>query len=182
MSSPFKRGDFFTAVSPGKLGGGIAAIQKLRTIGLPSSFTHAGFFIDSETVFESLGRVQRSSVWSYEGKQFLVGRWQGMTDMWFDIAWKSLKKYEGKLYPAPRLLMFLFTPIMVQLVAPSRWLGMGLFSDVVCSELTGLFLKRSGFSVCDEYRGMMPARIAQIIRRDRDVEIIHPKMPLRRPT
>ena len=180
MSSPFRRGDFFTAVSPGILGKGISGIQKLRTIGMPTSFTHGGLFLDEETIFESLWRVQRSSVWDYEGKEFLVGRWQGMTDEKFDIAWKTLKKYEGKWYPVPRLFMFMFFPIMVQLVAPSRWLGLGFFADVVCTELEGLGMKLSGFSVFDEYMGMMPARVANIIRRDIDVEVIHPKMPLRR--
>ena len=180
MSSPFKRGDFFCAVSPGILGKGIAAIQKLRTIGLPSSFTHAGFFIDSETVFEPLWRVQESSVWSHEGKQFLVGRWRGMTDERFDQAWAEMQKLEGKLYPAPRLLMFMLMPIMVQLVTPMKYIGLGFFSPLVCSELAGRFLSLAGFPVCNEYLGMMPARVANIIRRDRDVEIIHPKAPLRR--
>ncbi|KKM73319.1 hypothetical protein LCGC14_1411690 [marine sediment metagenome] len=176
----FRRGDFFTAVSPGKLGGGIAAIQKLRTIGLSSSFTHAGFFIDSETVFESLWRVQRSSVWDHARKQFLVGRWKGMTDEKFDQAWAEIQKLEGKLYPVPRLFMFMFTPIMVQLITPMKYIGLGAFSPLVCSELAGRFLNLAGFSVFDEYLGMMPARVANIIRRDRDVEIIHPKAPLRR--
>lgn len=182
MSSPFKRGDFFCTISPSNaIGKSIAAIQKLRTIGLPSSATHAGLFLDGDTVFESQWRVQKSNVWAhYEGVDFLVGRWKGMTDEKFDKAWERLSRYEGKLYPVPRLLMFMLTPIMVQLVAPSRWLGLGFFADVVCSELTGLGMKLSGFPVFDEYMGMMPARIAQIIRRDRDVEIIHDKAPLRR--
>ena len=176
----FKRGDFFCTVSPGFIGKSIAAIQKLRTIGLPSSFTHAGIFIDSETVFESLGRVQRSSVWSHEGKQFLVGRWKGMTDEKFDKGWEIIKKYEGKLYPAPRLLMFLFFPIMVQLIAPSKILGFGYFSDLVCSEFETYCMYCFGWAQMKEYRGRMPAHVAQIIREWRDVEIIHPKAPLRR--
>ncbi len=181
MTSPFKRGDFFCSVSPGMLGKGIAAIQKLRTIGLPSSFTHSGLFLDGDTVFESLWKVQQSNVWAhYEGKQFLVGRWRGMTDEKFDQVWETLKKYEGKWYPVPRLFMFLFTPIMVQLVSPMKWIGLGFFSSVVCSELAveGLYL--SGWEQMEEFRGRMPAHVAQIIREWRDVEIIHPKAPLRR--
>jgi hypothetical protein len=152
----------------------------LRTVSLPSKATHAGIFIDETTVLESLWTVQRNNVHKYEGTDFLVGRWKGMTDNRWETAWRRLEKYEGKFYPVPRLLMFLFFPIMVQLVSPMKLLGLGFFSPMVCSELAGFTLHHAGFSVFDEYRGMMPARIAQIIRRDRDVEIIHDKAPLRR--
>lgn len=103
-----------------------------------------------------------------------------MTDARWETAYRRVRKYERKFYPVPRLFMFLLTPIMVQLVSPMRLLGLGFFSSMVCSELTGFMLHHAGFSVFDEFRGMMPARIAQIIRRDRDVEIIHDKAPLRR--
>ncbi|KKL57826.1 hypothetical protein LCGC14_2231550 [marine sediment metagenome] len=179
--SPFKKGDFFCSVSPGFIGNSIQFVQKARTIGLPSSFTHAGLFLDGDTVFESLWKVQRSNVWDhYEGKQFLVGRWRGMTDEKFDRAWETLKTYEGKWYPVPRLLMFLFTPILVQLIAPSKWLGLGYFFDEVCSEMAvdGLWL--SSWEQMKEFRGRMPAHVAQIIREWRDVEIVHPKALLRR--
>ena len=180
--SLFKRGDFFCTVSSGFVGNSIAFVQKMRSVGMATSFTHSGFFIDENTVFESLWRVQRTNVWdAYEGKPFLVGRWKGMTDEKFDRAWTKMQKYEGKLYPVPRLLMFLFTPIMTQLLAPMKYLGLGFFSPMVCSELSGCSEKEAGFTdVFDEFMGMTPARIAQVIRRDRDVEIIHPKAPLRR--
>ncbi len=181
MKSPFKKGDFFCSVSPGFVGNCIQFVQKVRTIGLPSSFTHAGLFIDGDTVFESLLKVQKSNVWEhYEGKQFLVGRWRGMTDEKFDQAWETLKKYEGKWYPVPRLFMFLLTPIMVQLVSPMTWIGLGFFSPVVCSEMATHGLYLFGWEQMKEFRGRMPADVAQIIREWRDVEIIHPKAPLKR--
>lgn len=174
----FRRGDFFCTISPSSfIGKSIAFVQKYRTIGMPSNATHAGVFLDENTVFESQWKIERNNVWThYKDVEFLVGRWKGMTDKKFDVAWEKLRNLEGKLYPAPRLLMFLFTPILVQLISPMKWIGLGFFAPIICSELAGLSQKLSGFSVFDEYMGMMPARIAQIIRRDRDVEIIHDKI------
>ncbi len=183
MNSPFRRGDFFTSISPGLLGDSIAFVQKMRTIGLLSSFTHSGFFIDENTVFESLWKVQRTNVWdAYEGKIFLAGRWSGMTDARFERAYKYIKQFEGKWYPAPRLLMFLFTPIMVQLVSPMKYIGLGFFSPLICSEMAGCFGKQAGFTaVFGEFMGMTPARVAYVIGRDKDIEEIHPEALLRRP-
>ncbi|HEA68240.1 MAG TPA: hypothetical protein ENI07_15680 [Desulfobacterales bacterium] len=179
--SPFKKGDFFCSVSPGFIGNSIQFVQKARTVGLPSSFTHAGVFLDPDTVYESLWKVQKSNVWAhYEGKQFLVGRWKGMTDEKFDRAWETLQHYEGKWYPAPRLLMFLFTPILVQLGSPMKWIGLGYFSPTVCSELTTESQYLSGWEQMREFLGRTPAHVAQIIREWRDVEIVHPKALLRR--
>jgi len=182
LNSPFKRGDFFCTISPSNIiGKSIAVIQKYRTIGLPSNATHAGIFIDENTVFESQWRGGRNNVWDhYEGVDFLVGRWKGMTDEKFDRAWAEIQKLEGKFYPVPRLLLFMLFPMAVQLITPMKYLGLGYFAPLVCSEKTGKFFHIAKFSVFDEYLGMMPARIAQIIRRDKDVEIIHDKAPLRR--
>ncbi|HDZ27945.1 hypothetical protein LCGC14_2087410 [marine sediment metagenome] len=182
MSSPFKRGDFFCTVNPKKVvGKSIAVVQKYRTIGMLSKATHSGVFLDENTVFESQWRVEQNNVWdSYEGVDFLAGRWKGMTDEKFDKAWEELKKLEGKFYPAPRLVMFLLTPMLTQLISPMKYIGLGFFSPIICSEVAGLSQKLCGFPVFDEYMGMMPARVANIIRRDKDVEIIHPKAPLRR--
>lgn len=172
--SPFERGDFFTTLNPSRcVGKSIHIVQKYRTIGMPSNATHGGFFLDPETIIESLWTVKRDSVWKYEGRDFLVGRWTGMTDERFARGWEAAKKYEGKYYPAPRMLMFLFTPMLVQLVTPMRWIGLGFFSPFVCTEYEAYFGGKAGFSVFKECLGMVPARVANIIRRDKDVEIIH---------
>ena len=170
----FKRGDFFCTINPKQiLGKSITFVQKYRTVGIPSKANHNGFFLDENTIYESLWKVQKSNVWEYEGKDFLVGRWNGMTDEGFDKSWKVLKKYEGKFYPVPRLFMYLLFPVAVQLISPSKWLGLGLFSSMVCSELAARGVYHSGFQIFKEWRGMMPAHIANIIRRDRDIEIIY---------
>ncbi len=173
--SPFKRGDFFCTINPSKmLGKAITFVQKYRTVGIPSRANHGGVFLDENTVFESLWKVQKSNVWEqYEGVDFLVGRWIGTTDESFNKAWEFMKKFEGKYYPVPRLFMYLLFPVAVQLISPSKWLGLGLFCSMVCSEVEGRFKYREGFHVFKEWRGMMPAHIANIIRRDRDIEIIY---------
>lgn len=178
--SPFKRGDFFCMINPKQiLGKAITLVQKFRTVGIPSRANHAGFFLDENTIYESLWKVQKSNVWEYEGKEILVGRWNGMTDEGFNKGWEAIKKFEGKFYPVPRLVMYLFFPIMVQLIAPTKWLGLGFFSPMVCNELAGRGVYHSGFKVFKEWRGMMPAHMANIIRRDRDVEIIYDGILLR---
>ena len=164
----------------GMIGKLITWVQKYRTVGIPSKANHCGIFLDENTIYESLWKVQKSDVWKYEGKDFLVGRWKYMTDDGFDRAWNVLKKYEGKRYPVPRLFMYLLFPIAVQLIAPSKWLGLGLFSPMVCSELAARGVYHAGFHIFKEWRGMMPAHIAERIRRDRDIEIIYHKAPLTR--
>jgi len=177
----FKKGDIFCTISPHTvLGKGIQFIQKARTIGTPSAATHSGIFLDENTVVESHWKVERNNVWDeYEGTDFLVGRWIGMTDEKFDKAWEGLKKYEGKFYPVPRLLMFALTPIMVQLISPSKWLGLGFFSDIVCSEFACKILYKCGWEQFKAFRGLTPAHVAHRIRQWRDMEIIHDKAPLK---
>ena len=182
MSSPFKRGDFFCTVNPSaSLGKSITLVQKYRTVGIPSKSNHSGWFLDEDTVFESMWQIQQSNVWkAHEGRDFLVGRWTGMTDEKFDRAWEFMQQFEGKYYPIPRLFMYLLTPIWVQLIAPTSVISFGLFSSMVCSELAGRAMSHAGFEVFKGWRGMMPAHIANIIRRDKDVEIVYEKAPLRR--
>lgn len=68
--------------------------------------------------------------------------------------------------------MFLLLPITVKYMAPSRVFGFGLFSDVVCSELVGLFAKYAGMEGFRQFRGLMPAHLSNRIRRWDAIDVV----------
>jgi len=145
--------------------------------------THAGLLIDPVTTFESLLRVKRQNFYdAYEGTHVLVGRFTSMTPEAFSKGWNIVKEYDGKIYPFTRLLMFMFLPISVKYMRISWWISLGLLSDVVCSELLGLFSKYAEVSMYkrmgkyingfEQFRGLMPAHLASRIRNWDSIEVI----------
>ncbi len=170
-----KPGDIFCTANPSRfLGWGIDLVERLRTPTSEGVFTHAGIMLSPHKTYESLWTVKSQNIWSaYEGQKIIVGRFKEMDTPRFMRGMKAVLQYEGKWYPFPRLLMFLMLPISVKYIAPSRLFGFGLFADVVCSELVGMFAKYSGQEGFDQFRGLMPAHLASRIKRWNSIECVH---------
>ncbi len=170
----FTRGDIFCTRNPAAwMAKPISFVSKLRTPTNEGDVTHAGILIDRVTTFESLWTVKRQNLYeAYAGSHVLVGRFVNMTDAAFARGFAIVAPYEGKWYPFPRLVMFVAMPILVKYIAPAKVFGMGLFADVVCSELVGLFAKYAGMEGWDQFRGLMPAHLADRIRRWDSLEVI----------
>ncbi len=176
----FERGDIFCTRNLGSsLCLPIKVAQGLRNPTGTGDMTHAGILLDKCTTYESLGKVKRQNIFeAYGGSYVVVGRFKEMTDERFAMGWAEVKKYEGKWYPLPRLLMFMLLPITTKYFAPSRIWGFGFFADVVCSELAGRFAKYADVAkyneVCGfkQFRGLMPAHLADRIRRWESISIV----------
>lgn len=185
----FERGDIFCTRNPGSpLRWPIQIAQGLRNHTGIGDMTHAGILLDECTTYESLGKVKRQNIFdAYAGAYVVVGRFKDMTDEAFAKGWAEVSKYEGKLYPLPRLVMFMLLPITTKYFAPSRIWGLGFFADVVCSELAGRFAKYAevakynGISGFRQFRGLMPAHLADRIRRWESITTVWdnylPKVP-----
>jgi hypothetical protein len=151
----------------------IDIVERLRTPTSEGEFTHAGILIDPETTLESLWTVKRQNIFdAYCGQRMIVGRFTAMTNEAFGRGWAIIAPYEGKLYPVTRLVMFLLLPTLVKYITLARFLGLGLFSDVVCSELVGLFSKYAGMEGFKQFRGLMPAHLADRIKRWDSIDVM----------
>ncbi len=174
MTIDFRPGDIFCTVNPSKiLGKGIDLIERLRTPTSEGQYTHAGIMISPHRTYESLWTVKSQNLWEgYEGKQIIMGRFKEMNTVKYMQGMEKVLPYKGKLYPFPRLLLFLLLPITVKYMAPSRFFGLGFFADVVCSELAGMFCKYAGMEGFRQFRGLMPAHLANRIKRWEAIETI----------
>lgn len=176
----FERGDIFCTRNSGSwTSKPIQIVQNLRNSTGTGDMTHSGILMDEHTTFESLSRVKSQNIYkAYGGMHVVVGRFPEMTDERFAKGWASVSKYKGKLYPGPRLIMFMLLPITTKYFAPSRIWGLGFFADVVCSELAGRFAKYADVAkykgVCGfkQFRGLMPAHLADRIRRWKSITTV----------
>lgn len=158
-----QQGDIFCTHTPMLLGRAINTVQRFWAQDNRAEYSHTGLIVKLEGwTYEALWTVCHRNIFEhYRGAQVLIGRNCTM-DLGKHLAgWRKVRGYAGQPYPVRRLLHYLAGPL-AKYYNPSRRL--------VCSELVARYLKGAG--MLDWWQGATPDRIAEVIQRWRDWEIV----------
>lgn len=159
MTQPVKLrfGDIGLTTSPSLIARGIIWAQRLiDRFRDPVPYSHAFIIMpNTSLVFESASQIGDDFLRKYIGKQVLLAR--PNPKITFDEAhrgFSAIEKLHGRNYPVYRLALFLL-----------GWADNLAFSDsLVCSELVAKFLINSGRPEFDDFRGVMPDDLEDLIR------------------
>jgi hypothetical protein len=152
-------GDIFLSKNPMFLGRAINAVQSFWAVDRKSIYSHAGIITSATgTTLEALWTVKEQNIHdAYKGTRVLIARHKKTTHDTFLSGYKAIKKHQGQIYPAHRLILHLIPPL-------SRFIHAG---RLVCSELTWKFLRKSGLEKTGWY-GQTPDTIHDYVVNHRD--------------
>lgn len=152
-----RSGDIGLTVNKSLIARGIIWAQRLIDKSKdPIPYSHA-FIVstDPSIVYEASSKINFSPLRKYLNKKVLIAR--PVPALSFTEAHRgrqAVYKLEGKNYPTYRLALFLL-----------GWADNLVFSDsLVCSELVAKFLICSGRPEFEDFRGIMPDDIEDLIR------------------
>jgi hypothetical protein len=152
--SDFKlqQGDCFVVKTDGWVSAPIRFIEKWQSLDGEATYNHAGIIVsDTGQTFESLEKIDHYKLDDYKGCQILIFRRIEMTQGLFWPAYKSVLKYDGKVYPAWRMPLFI-----LRIAKWFRW------TFPVCSELVMMF--ECGCGLRKKWAGYSPDNIADEVR------------------
>lgn len=144
----------------------IRGVEKVWSKDDEVSFNHALILIDKNgTTFEALETVVRRNIYdAYKGCRIKIFRYAGMNDFIFNAGFKEVKKHEGNIYPAWRLLLALIPPL-------SKRIGTG--KNLMCSELVSKFLNKCGVPGFYPYLGKTPDDVHDMCSNYKDWNTIY---------
>ena len=160
-------GDVFCTGNPQSkfVGAGIKFFEILYSKDNKAEFGHSGIILNSKgTTFEALWKVKSQCIYKdYVGQNVIIARpildLNGNTLVTRDKRSAILEitnKYKGKWYPAWRLGMFMFGPLLPKYIH--------FLSKPVCSELTACYLAKIGARY-KSFWGVMPDTLADEFER-----------------
>lgn len=148
-SLAFRPGDIVCTRGDNIFSKSIRGVEEVWAKDGEADFNHVLVIIDSDgTTFEALEKIRRQNIYdAYKGCRIKVFRNETMTDAVFKIGFNAIKRHEGNIYPAWRLLLAIIPPL-------SRVIGTG--ENLVCSELVSKFLYKCGIDNFYPYLGKTP--------------------------
>lgn len=158
-----RSGDIFLSKNPMALGMIINTIQTFWSVDGKSEYSHAGVLVDSMgTTIESLWTVSHQNIHeAYIDNIVLIARNKTFSRQDIRNGHKLISKHKGQIYPFYRLLLMAIPPL-------GKYVN---FGRCVCSELTCKFLMGAGVDI--EWQGKNPDNIHDIIKYNKDYEIIY---------
>lgn len=159
MDIKLQRGDCFCVRTDGWVSAPIRWVEKWKSLDCEATYNHAGIIVsDTGETFESLSKIDHYSLHDYAGKKILIFRHIQMTDKLFGKGYQQILKYDGKIYPAWRMPLFI--------LGIAKWFRL---TFPVCSELTMLFEVSCGLR--KKWAGYSPDNISDEVHISKHYEI-----------
>jgi len=146
------------------LGRMITVAEKFWSSDNHAKYSHSGIIINpAGSTMEALWTVDYDNIFSkYKGCDVLICRHKYMGVGQYKRGFNGVKKHVGQIYPFWRLVFCLVPPV-------SKYVG---FGRLVCSELVGKFLYKSGMNDFKQFQGLTPDHIADRTRKWKDWNVI----------
>ncbi len=163
LNGMLKPGDYFCVRTDSWIAGAILAVQRIKALDREARYNHAGIVVSADgTTFESLRRIGHYDINRYAGCDILVARHRDMTPNVFLKGYREVKKWDGTVYPAWRLVL--------------HALGLAKFLHAidipVCSELVVEHCRHAGLCDYPGY-GWNPDHLADKFRNYRCYDTVY---------